>query len=348
MLADDLRDGKERQCQNGIDKDILQGILDGELLLPDEVAEEHRGAVACKAAPGAGHIADAGHKDNVYGNHHRSSDAAHNCSPPGLVGQLVPEGEVEVNAHENLRHHHDGNHFQALPVGASHKILENGQVEHHSQECQQGEDDEVLHACGKHLGRVLVAAAGKDERLVGIAEGLREQAHDEGNLRAGAINAQLHHPFLSGHEVGVENLVANLVEDADESQQKQGPGVAQHALRQRFVEAEGESFQLRYEAKSYYRGAEEIDEEDKSYAVVEPLVDILEDRKRAEHARHHQKDEEIEQDAQDDERHLECHKFHRPVLLAQTGKHDCLEGIQSSNDGKAADVLGMFGIAHSL
>ena len=131
-----------------------------------------------------------------------------------MVGEFVPEREVEIDAHENFGHHHDGHHTQAFPIVALDNVFQDGHVHHHGEERQQSEDNEVFHHLGLGLPVFFVALAAEDKRLVGVAEGLRNHRHDHRDFHAGAINAELHFAFLAGHDKTVANLVGHLVEDA--------------------------------------------------------------------------------------------------------------------------------------
>ena len=73
---------------------------------------------------------------------------------------------------------------------ASDDVLDDIKIEHYAQECQKREDKEILHAFCIHLLRVRVLTLRKDERLVGIAECLRNHRHNHRHLHASAIDAE--------------------------------------------------------------------------------------------------------------------------------------------------------------
>ena len=68
--------------------------------------------------------------------------------------------------------------------------------------------------------------------------------------------------------------------------------------------------------------------------------------KRTEHLRHHQEDEECQEDIRYDERKLERHELQRAAVDPQFGEHDGLKSVQPDDNGHAPDILGLVGISH--
>ena len=101
---------EEGQGEGKVGEYALHVVGDRVIVLTDEVGEQHGCAVARNATPCTGYVAIARHEDDVDGKQHRAGDDRHDGAPVGLVVELVPEGEVEVDPHENLGHHHDGHH----------------------------------------------------------------------------------------------------------------------------------------------------------------------------------------------------------------------------------------------
>ena len=174
-----------------------------------------------------------GDEDDVHGKQYRTSRQREPRSVDGLVYEFVPEGEVEVYAHHYFCGHHYGDDAQSLPVVAAHHVFEQGQVCHHAQESQQGEDKEILHAYGVGLVLVLVLALREDKGFVGIAEGLCYHGHDHCHLHASTVYAQFHHSLCGvGIDEGEYHLVCCLVEYAGNAKYQHGPRVGQHAPEQ--------------------------------------------------------------------------------------------------------------------
>ena len=173
---------EENDRYEGVDGDVLQWIVDGVVFLSHEIGDDHCCAIASKSCPGARHVAVARHEDKVHGNEHGTADAREPCSPDGLVDELVPEGEVEVDAHHDLCRHDDGHHTQTAPVVAAYDVSQDVHVAHHQEEGEQGEDNEIFHRLGVGVAVVLVLRFSEDERLVGVAERLGYHRHDHGNL----------------------------------------------------------------------------------------------------------------------------------------------------------------------
>ena len=129
--------GKEQSDGNGeIEEGRLQVIRYWGFLLPDEIREYHAGAIARETAPGTGHVAVFGYKDEVNGEQYHASYGRENGSPPGLVGEFVPEREVEIDAHEDFGHHHNGHHTQAFPIVTLDDVLQDGHIHHHGEKCK--------------------------------------------------------------------------------------------------------------------------------------------------------------------------------------------------------------------
>ena len=227
-----------------------------------------------------------------------------------------------------------------------HKVLDERHVEHHGKEGQQGEDDEVFHARGEHLRRILILGAPKDKGLVGIAERLCQQAHDHGNLDASAVDAELHKTFFSRHQTGVGHLVEGLAEIAHNTKQQDGPGIMQHTPGQLPAETVGDALYLVPEAEHDDERAQQVGKEDEAHAVVVPLVERLHGRESVEEQGKDKEDDEVKDDVDDDKQQLECHELYGTMLLAQIAEEDSLKGIHRADNGKAGDILRVCSIAH--
>ena len=305
-------------------------VGDGIESLPDEVAQQHRCAVACHAAPRTGHVAVVRDAPDVDGKQHDAAGQREQGAIDGAVRQLVPEREVEVDAHHNLCHHDDGDDAQSLPVVGANHVAEHGQPAHHAEKSQQREDDEVPHAQGIVFRLVGILRLGKDDGLVGVAEGLRYHCHNHRHLRAAAVHAQLDVGLcLVGVDLREDDLVGHLIQDAHHAQQEYGPRVGDHAAQQAAVHMPVYPQQVGNEEEGDEPRAEQVDEED------------------VEHGRLAEEDEEdhVERDAEHDEQQLERGEPYGAVLEAQVAEGQCLQGIQGDHRGHDEQVFGMRGVA---
>ena len=333
------REGEGEPAENGRD-----GIGHAVVALAYEVAEEDAGAVAGEAAPGAGHVADARDEEDVDEDKHGAADGAHDGAPVGFGGELVPEGEVEVDAHENFRHHDDGHSAEAVPVVALDDVAEEVHVADDDHERQEGEHDEVFHDKCLAFFALLALPSGKHKGLISVAEGLGDHCHNHGDFDAGAVDAELFVHVGAGIEEGEEDFVEHLVEDAHDTEDEQGPGVLKHALQQLEIEnRESEIFEFAPEAEGHQGGAEEVDIEDVADVVL-LVVPLHEGEVLA--LGGHEEDEEVEPDVEDDKGEFECGEFPGFVFETQACEEDGLEGVERHDDGHDGDVLGVGLIAH--
>ena len=340
--------GKEQSDGNGeIEECRLQVIRYWGFLLSDKIREYHTGAIACETAPGTGHVAVFGHKDEIDGEQYSTTDSGEDGTPPGLVDEFIPEREVEIDAHEYFGHHDDGHHAQALPVAGGNKILEDVEIGHHRQEGQQGEDDKVLH--DQRLGFLAAAffAAAEDEGFVGIAEGLGNQGHNHGYLHTGTIDAQLHLALLAGDEVVEAYLVRHLVEDAGDAEEQQGPCVAEHLFQQLPVYAAAQLAEFGQEAQGDAGGTDEVHDKDIAHLVVGviPAHQLRVGMVKAWGDKEH---EEVQADVAKDIQKFEEGELERPALEAQQGEEDGLEGIDGHHTAHHGEEFGMGVVAEAM
>ena len=221
-------------------------------------------------------------------------------------------------------------------------MLQDRHIDHDGQECQQREDDEVFGPVGKRSGILLVFVVREDDGLVGITEGLRKQRHHHRDLDAPSINAQLDRSLLARHQLGQQDLVGHLVEHAHKTEQQQRPGIDQHLLRQPLVETVRDAPHLRNEEEGNQRRTDQVRQENKPHAVVALDEEVMQSRG----IRHHEEDEEVEQDARNDEGELQRDEAQGPLLLPQAAEHHGLERVLNRDQHKDADILGVGCIAH--
>ena len=172
-----------------VEGNILQGVVQRIVLLSHDIGSHHGNAIACKTSPGTGKITVAGYEQDVHQQQHGTAQTGEDSSPNGFVDDLIPERQVEVDAHHDFCCHDDGHNIQSRPVVATDDVPQNIHIAHYHKIGQQGEDDEILHGLGVHLVLVLVLDTGKDDGLVGKAERLRNHRHNHGYLRRCSVDA---------------------------------------------------------------------------------------------------------------------------------------------------------------
>ena len=172
-----------------------------------------------------------GNSPQVDSQQYHATDNGEEGSIDGLVDELVPEREVEIDAHHYLSCHHDRYHPQTFPVISSHHIAQGWQPCHDAQESHEGKYDKVLHAQRIGLRLALLFALSKHKRLIGIAECLGNHGHNHGHLDTRPIDGQFADGFfLVGIYQGEYHLVCSLIEDACNAQQENGPGIGEHPV----------------------------------------------------------------------------------------------------------------------
>ncbi len=91
------------------------------MLLPQEIGDDHHGEVGEERCPGAGHVTVPGNKQHVDKQGNSKTENRHVSTPLRLIGQLVPERQVEVDPEEELAKQDDGNHLQ-VPRGTVREV----------------------------------------------------------------------------------------------------------------------------------------------------------------------------------------------------------------------------------
>ena len=323
----------------------LQRIVDGILALTDEIRQHHRRAVARYAAPCASHVAVLGHEEHVHRHQHQAACGREPRTVDGLVDELVPEREVKVDAHHYLGSHHDWHDAQTGPVAlVRDDEAQDVDVGYHDEERKQREDDEELHRLGVRLAVVLVLRLAENERLVGVAERLRNHRHDHRNLRSRTIYAELRLLVGSVVEIREDNLIECLVEDAGYAQHQQRHGVAQHTAPQLHVEAPAETRQLAPEAEQDDGCTDEVDVE--HHAHVERELRVVQAERVQLQRRQHDKVEQVEHDVQHDVHELQRRELNGLLLIAQIGERYALERVDSHADKHHCHPTLMVGVLH--
>ena len=115
---------KQSYGHGEINESRLQIVRNRRFFLPDEIGQHHAGTITREAAPSTGPVTIFRYKDEVDGQQHRTADGRENGAPQGLVCEFVPKRQVEINAHEDFGHHHDGHHAPELKFTMKIKVKE--------------------------------------------------------------------------------------------------------------------------------------------------------------------------------------------------------------------------------
>ena len=203
------------------------------------------------------------------------------------------------------------------------EVFEYVEVEHHTQEYEQGEDHEVFHRVA--VGLQLIVAAflvlGEDEWLVGKSECLYEHHHDYGDLVVGAIYSKpLHRLGMVRNKQGIEDGVDGLVHYSGYSENEQRKRVAQHLAQQGAVEPQWHVDDKGKQREQCHCRCYEIGEEDVAYAeirIVKPRDCV---GSRFPQPRAQQYEKQVEPDVEPDVDELQPGKFKGHFLVSQIGE----------------------------
>ena len=195
-------------------------------MLPQEIAYHHDHEVGAECRPRRAHVASGdaygSHKDDVKPGHDDEAQQRQVHAPARVVGEFVPQAQVEEHAEAQLGGHHHRYDAQPFPVAGCYEVAQQRQEVHHAQEDDQPEQHEAFHGRGIRLTPVFARffASGKDKGLVGVAEGLRKHYHDYRYLHVGGIDA--YHGVggraLARKEVGHQYLSHVLTQYAGDAQ----------------------------------------------------------------------------------------------------------------------------------
>ena len=313
-----------------------------------DVTKNHGRGITCKACPSTGHVAITRNKQHVDGNEHGATDARKVSPPNGFVDELVPKREVKVDAHHDFGSHNDGHDTQSLPVIAPDETAENVDITHHNEESQQGEDNEILHGLGVSVAIVLVFRLAKDERFVGITEGLRYHGHYHGYLTCRSVDAQLRVRITSFIYIREQYLVGRLVKYACNAQYQYGPAIRKHTFKQGLIENVGETAQLFIETKGDASRTNEVDVEGVTCTYVwrinkaHPLMSAFVKGWQQQIVN------QIERNVAANEKQFEGGKLDGALLIAKVGKGNALECVDGYRRCHNPNVRWMVGIAHCL
>ena len=131
-------------------------------------------------------------------------------------------------------------------------------------------------------------------------------------------------------DVGEEHLVGGLIEDACNTKDEDGPRIAEHVLQQLTVQLPAEGGILRYEAQGEHDGTYQVDIEGITHVVTV----------------HHGEVDDVQQDAHDNVQQFQQGKLEGFLLLAQVGKGNAQEGIDSHRNSHHTNIRRMLAVAH--
>ena len=100
-------EGIQHTGQQQIYRHVLERIIHRIFLLTDNIRKQGYHSITGYRSPGRSHITVRRHQPDVQSQNHRTADEGEIGSPLGLIRQLVPEGQVEVDALEDFGQHHD-------------------------------------------------------------------------------------------------------------------------------------------------------------------------------------------------------------------------------------------------
>ena len=174
-----------------------------------------------------------------------------------------------------------------------------------------------------------------------------DHGHYHGNLHASTVDAQ----FGLGRFRGAvhqreDDFVGRLVQDARDTENQDGPTVAQHTFHQPGVEPIFESCQFGNEEEGDERCTDKVQDEGISRSdrrvinCAHPCVADVQCRK-------HDEIKDVQRDVEHDEQHLQREKLDRTVLVAQPGKGNGLKGIQGYRDRHDSHIFRMVCVAYA-
>ena len=339
--------GEEGRGEQGVEGSRTEVVRHGVIAPPDEVREHHHQQIAGKRGPGAGHEAVVGHEEHDDGYGHHAPGGGEVGAPLGAVGQLVPHREVEVDAEKQLPEHDDGHDAEAGVVAGVDVVLEQVEVEGDAEEDDPRKDDEVTHRLDVRAAVVGVAGLGEDEGLVSVAEGLDEHDHHDGDLEAGAVDAQLRVGLgLVGKEEGEEDLVGRLIEDAGDAQDQDREGVGQHLSEACCVGAGAEAgHHVGQQHEQRGGGGKDVGQEDVSDAVARAIEPRDPLGVRLVQLRTDDKEEDVQHNVEEDVGQFDGGKSHGFVAVSEVGEGQAAKGVDGHNAGHHAHVFRVLGVA---
>ena len=323
---------------------MLELIVDREVLLTDEIGHQHDDEIACERRPRRAEIADEWDERNVQRDGDDHTEQREVCTELGLVDELVPEREVEVNALEKVRRQDDRHDAQAFPVVRRDEQLEHIDEEVHAEEDEPREYDEELHGVGVCLLAVLVLVLGEDERLVGVAERLGEHHHHHRHLEARSVYSELSHAFLAFAQVREEYLVHSLVHDAGDAEHEQRQRVFEHGLEQREVGLELGFHNRRKEHDKRCGCGYEVGDDYVAHAVVGNVEPVDEAWVRCPYLRADDEEEDVQHDVDEYHQQLENCELDGFFLVTQVGERYGGERVDGYDHAHYRDEFGVAGV----
>lgn len=313
-----------------------------DFLTPDK-GDHHHGAITEKRSPGGSPVAVPWDEKIINDQGNACPDEGDIHTRPGIPGELVPDGEIIVDPQEHIGKKENRYDAQALP----HRFVPDElfpyiQVKSHHQEHETDGDDKELHHPGVGAGSVALSRLAEKEGFGSHPECLYEEADQEGQLVAGAIDTHLVIGLLMGHgkPLGQHDPVEGLVDHAPESRDHQRGCINDDLPPELAVKGPPELHELPAEGQELEGGRDKIGQQNITHAkarAVEQEPDAVGMRFCQPGA--HGKKEIGKKDVQQDARDPDKGKLPWPVLMPQFGKRKGAQCFQPDDTCGERDVF---------
>ncbi len=122
------------------------------MLLAEPIAPPHHQSVTSECGPCAGHVSPVRNQEIVDGHGHKGPSQGDPGAGERPVGEFIPDGQVIVDAQEDLREHQNRYDLQSLQVfrmiADAHEMLPDIQEQGNAQKTEAANDhEEFHHAC---------------------------------------------------------------------------------------------------------------------------------------------------------------------------------------------------------
>ncbi len=197
--------------------------------------------------PGCAGIAVHGNKNQIQRNRDHCSDHRYPGAQGSAVFQAVPDGEVVINAQQQVCRQQYRHHVQAAPVFRRYKMFDDVQEKQNGQHARCRSDGKPLGHLRLRSHGVFIGCMPEKERLGGVAVSLRKQGNQRGQFVIGPENAHLPQIFLrrSRQQVFQHRAAEHLIGNTRQAYDDERRGVQHHFFPQGPVEKTENAAQLR-------------------------------------------------------------------------------------------------------
>ena len=228
-------------------------------------------------------------------------------------------------------------------------MFQNVDIEHHAEEDDQSEDDEILHSLGIGFLIVVAAIARKDERLIRVTERLREHHHYHGDLETGSVDAELLiRENLVIKEERKEDLVCCLIEYAGNTKNQDRERITQDMLQHWEIglgTETGDHIRDQHQQRAECR--EDIGHEHITHTIIGTEEPVDELRMAVVDSRTDNEEKDIQENIQKNVKDLDTRKSPRFPFITKLGERDTAEGINGTDTSHHGDIFGMMGITQA-